>query len=930
MTVDTLCSLNCPALIPTNHSEASAATFGVLIQHLTVSGAALLHAIKSSLRTMGDYAPFHVQLQDQLRRRFWTQRHLMQSVLRNIPESEAGSVRPLIALFERHFDHIMTGRMAPTRRLGEIVAQALISQSRSGDRFPERICDDLIGAAFVAESHGRRRQPPYTLGVLGESLTQENSSVAGTARRRREVTDSEQRELLLRRLIELEQAARTRSMPSAAPSSSPGKHTAKTPRKAPSQGALRDIRVSRVSSASLAIWKEAASASLEFIPDHCRNLPAARQESFVHVVERCYMAGQRFSQFLDELLVAWRLTTPTARGRIHRRMSPEQLGRLTGERNLVRYAADSRKQSWFRRHKGTSVTGNSLRNYLTAHSAKPQRECVRKLIWAFVADGPVQNDVEQRIWRMAADPFAIHSPSVSRMLEVVSADWSSPKTRLRIADQFPAARHRLSNVEVVQIRPVESSACYSGLADRNGILLTPLINPSTGRMLPDIVQILPESRLLRTHLDVALQQHSRARLMQALVRSSGIPVTRIAEMTGIHESLFQQWMREETNQRIDSRQRAANIVDLLNPPELARWPIFADQIRQQNDQAISILHSNVSSVVGVLNNARNSDIPTGLKLSPEARKTFIAAQILRQVFGRDSVTNLTGPQVGRLLESEQLGNLQTFRHLREGIRDGGRKAARRATVEQAQFLVSVAEAATGELDDATRRLFVECVACVNPDAPDRAESPDELLLHVHDPDSTVTIHSMVRQIIRQCGGLMRFSRLVGISPRTLRSFAGEPGHYLHHKVARKLAERGMGFDRRSELHRQFVVYSTAAWKKGGGRTQISLSELLSDYFDGRPEQLKQCSEHNSAVDVRRVRAVAMGRLLSQAALAPGELAIALRVTLPVLSGWTTPRGGHFTSAGAMARFIRLMNYRAEQADFVRDFFGPPDSGKTAR
>ena len=868
---------------------------------------------------MGDYAPFHVQLQEHLRRRFWTPRHLIQAIIQDAKKNHSESIRTLVAELESRFDSIIAGHLAPTRQLGEIIADTISGRGRPGTAFDLQTRDELVGAAYVAESHGRRQQPPYLLGVLGGAKSAAKNLTREHAESRQSKLEAELRQRMLRRLIEFEQkseqASRQRVQMLDAQRDKP------VPEKPPGRSlqALRRRRSDRPPVTPLAAWKAAAAASVRYIPNSgCVRDPACA-ESFVHVVERCFTAGHQFSKFLNELLLTWRSEAPTSRGRIQHRMSPEQLGDVVGQRNRERYSGVPEKLAWFRRHNGMAVTGNSLRNYLTQHTAKPQRECVQKLIWAFVADDPIQLDVEQRIWRMAADRFLICPATGELLVELVSSDWTQQATRRRYADLFSAARNRLPDAGIIRVRSPESSTTFAALADRSGSLLTPLVNLSTGRILADIAHVHVEKRTMLSAIDVAVESGSRSRLIRTLITASGIPITRIAELTGIHESLFQQWMRENCNQRIEDRQRAITLVGLLNPPDLARWPVTPEHIRQQNEQAVAILHSNNHSLARALELSATQPLPAGLKLTDEAKKTYRAALLLRQVFGRDSVSGLTGPQTGRMMSEEGLGNFQTIRHLREGIRDGGRKSARRATVQQACFLANLLEAAIGEIDQQLRSQFIECVACVNPDAMQRVESPAELLMHVQDESSPVTIHSMTRQIMHREGGLIRFSGRVGMSPQSLRAFVSGPDHYLHHPVARRLAEFGMGFPPGTEEFRQFVILATAAWKIGGGRIQVRLSEIFRDFFE--PASAGAADGRHAQ---KTVRAVAIGRLLSQAARSPKELAAALNVTLPTLAGWTTPSIARFTSQKALDRFLRLMNYQKEQADFVSQKFGPRD------
>ncbi|MFO0428263.1 MAG: hypothetical protein ACK526_16980 [Planctomyces sp.] len=878
---------------------------------------------------MGEYAPFHVQLQELLRRRFWTPRHLFEAIAESDRTGKSDSVQIDSADLEKNLGAVLSGQMAPTRQLGKLIADVVFSGGKLSASDEKQRRDELVGAAFVAEQHGQRFQPPYSLGVFGISnrLKGGRSSAQQEDRIRR--IQQERKLRLLRRLVELEQVQRRKTAAPVVPPRNTKKAPDRNLRERETLKRLRELRVAAQPVTTLPEWKDAALRSIAFIPDHARRDDRAAEESFVHVVERCYTAGMRFSQFLNELLTAWKAETPSKRGRYQERMSPEQLGALVGERNRARYGGDAAKKRWFQNHKGSGITGNSLRNYLSGHTVRPQRECVQKLIWAFVADGPIQSDVEQRIWRMAYDPFLIHPLEPSELIAIVNSDWSQPSVRHQWSEIHSSIRHYLINAGIIRVRAGESSVTYAALADRDGTLLTPLVSSSGGRIIPDIVRVVVDRESMYSAIESALESGSRSHLMKTLIEQSGFPVTRVSELTQVHESLFQQWMRESTSQRIEDYQRAVRIVDLLNPPELARWPLTPDRIRRQNLQAVEVLHSNVRSLSEAMKSVEEETGPEILNGKPEALRTWKAALLLRRVFGRGSVTGISGPSIGRMLQSEGIGDHQSFRHLREGVRDSGKKSARRATMDQACFLADVVEATRGPLDALQRKQFIDCVACVSPDAPEREESPLELLMQALDQNSPVTVHSMTHRIMRSQGGLIRFSAITRVSPQSVRAFVTDEHHRLHHSVARRIAERGMGFPAKSDEHRQFVILSTAAWKNGGGRIQVRLSEIVRDLvltLESPRLETTADSDNRSASrkHERNLRAIAMGRLLSQAAMAPAELATALKVTLPVIAGWTTPRIGRFTHRRPMELFIRLMDYQLEQAECVREFFGPRD------
>lgn len=798
---------------------------------------------------MADHAPFHVQLDEHLRRRFWTAGDLLNAF--RAPRGrrgEAGSSCS-IPLCTEELQTILAGNLAPTQSLGERIANLIIGTPDCLDANQLREWEALVGAAYVAECHGRRQQLPYTHGVLGDLRPSIYAQTIDQQSSRQAMVEEQKRQRLLARLIELEeeQARRASRHPlngkngkaaTARPLFESGKRKTKRTVGAPTPTLARIDRARRTPPSQ---WEAAATASLAFIPEQARRADPNQEVSLLHVIGRSFAAGYSFSHFLNSLLVAWRSETPNARGKRQDRMSPEQLGAYIGQSNGSRYASDPAKQDWFQRHQGPGVTGSSLRNYLAGNSERPLRECVQKLIWAFTVAGEIQIPVEQRIWRMVAGAYPL-----------AGTDPRGTETHL------------------------------VGLA--------------------------------KSPIDVALDRGDRGSLLRALLDHCGMPVTRIAELTDVHESLFQQWMRDGQTRRIENRQRAARIVDLCNPPDLARWPLTPELVAIQNERAINLLTTNASSFAEALRAAQECHIPAEYGLDEEGEKTYRAAYLLRHVFGRDSLSNLTGPEVGRMLAAQGLGDRQVFKHLREGVRDGGKKAARRASLEQARFLASLLEQVPGGLDDEQRQRFIECVACVDLKVLANLPTPQQLLRQVAAPKSTFSIRQMTREIMRRRGGLVRFSGEVGVCQQTIRSFVGHAGHYLHHAVARRIAKRGMGFASRSEEHRQFVVMSTAAWKERGKHCPVHLSSIAADYAD----RLQQAT---SIKQMRTIRADAMGSLLSQAALSPKELARALGVTPAVVAGWTSPRGGHFTSPTALDRFLRRMEYEAEQIEFVEETFG---------
>ena len=857
---------------------------------------------------MGGQGPFHVQLDEHLRRRLWTHRDLLNAI-------QAPNGRdPVISTsdLEAELMAILSGQLAPTELFGALVADLVIGLPEDRNTQQQHAWEELTGAAYVAECHGRRQQPPYVRGVIGRSFPSNSARTIDQSETRQEKVNEQQRQRLLRRLVELEdKQARNRTREALN-----GKKRSSSADASPTKRRVsKQTRPQDPSNLTPQAWAAAAQEALEFLPRQARRKDPAQQQSFVHLVERSFLIGHRFAQFLDSLLIAWRSEQPSKRGRMQERMSPEQLGAVIGRRNRSRYAANRQTQAWFRRHKGPGVTGNALRNYLSGTSGRPLRECLQKMVYAFVPDGEVQLAVERKLWKMASSHYAVHPATADELSRLLDLNLDRPQSRREAAKHYGSDESVVRHARRIVVDVDEQGQSFIALADEAGVLLTPLVSPQTKRVVVEFARILPSDGTLLTPIDVALSSGKRSALIRALIDNSGMPITRISELTQVHESLFQQWMRQGPNRRIEDRERAARIVNLLNPPSVARWPIAVDRIEHQNAQSIKFLTTNVSSLDEALTAAREYPISAAHQLGEEGRDTFRAAHLLRQVFGRDSLSNLTGPQVGRLLARQGLGDEQVFKHLREGVRDGGRKSARRASLEQAHFLADLLEQTLGGLESQQRLRFVECVACIQLDSVGNLLTPSQLLRQVLDIKSPPTVRAMTKEMMRRRGGLVRFSREVGVSQQSIRNFASRKTHFLHHPVARRLAERGMGFARGSEEHRQFVILVTAAWKKRGRPVPDRLSRICADYL----RRVRQATTKNQ---VNLIRAQTMGVVLSQAALSPRELAQKLGVTRPVLAGWTTPRIGHFTSQKALDRFAQLMTYEAEQVSFLQDTFGP--------
>ncbi len=882
----------------------------------------------SCLFPMGEFAPFHVQLREQLLRRFRTSDDLLRLLRAAVDRQPCDPVSQMLSGLEpelgRELDAILVGRLAPTKPLGQLIADLVIGPRDQLSTSGQQLWDELVGAAYVAECYGRRSQPPYLDGVIDCTRRNNAAQIASLHESRQRMVHEQRQQRLLTRLIELEEEQANRAArvtppgsgraASATASPRTNNHTARQDSQLRSR-TLKSISIKRLSPTSPSRWNAAATEALAYIPEQARRDDAGCEESFMHVVERCFSAACQFPEFLEALLSAWRSEQPSVRGRFQSRMSPEQLGQWIAVQNTSRYRSDRRQQAWFRQHNGPGVTGSALRNYLTRHSERPNRECLQKMVSAFVPEGDVQLDVEQRLWRMAGNTFSVRPAGVEALTGVLDCDWQSARTQRHMCRQYSLPLSVAQNARVLQVSLRDELGTYCALADETGLLLTPLVNSRNRRVIADIAMVRPADNALLTSVELALAESDRGKLVRALVDSSGFPLTRIAELTDVHESLFQQWMRQGTERCIEDRQRAARIVDLLNPPDLARFPLTPERIRRQNERAITLLTSHIGSLEEAIEAAGTCSVPERCRLDDEAIKTYRAAQLLRRVFGRDSLSSLTGPQVGKQLALCGLGDTQVFRHLREGIRENGRKSARRATLAQAEFLADLLEQTTPGISPHSRSRFIEFVACVDPHAVQVPVSPAQLLRQIEDGNSPFTIHSMTGKIIEQRGGIVRLSREVGVSPQSLRAFALDDGHFLHHRVAGRLAEHGMGFYPGSENYRRFVILSTASWKKGRRQVPTRLSAIVLEYRD-------RVRNSVSPQELRAIRAEFMGLVLSQAALSPAELAESLGVTRAVLAGWTTPRIARFTSHAALNKFAKLVHYRDEQIEFLKETFGP--------
>ena len=853
---------------------------------------------------MGDKRPFHVQLHQQLRRRFWTPNELCEAICSH--QANGISSHAFAGILNR----VLDGRLAPTTSLGELIAEILFGTLETLDRAEQRAREDLIGAAFVAERHGARQQPPYVHGVFGRSEPDNRASTVDDTETRRLRVERARVERLFSRMRELEEQQRDRKRRRLAN---------RTPQKTAHERTRKLTSPKRTSETREAIpvegtkWDEALEASLAFIPSDDGG-KASRDKSFLYIVRRSYAAGHKFPQFLQSLLVAWRPEKPSRRARLRERMSPEQLGSHIAQRNRERYRADDRRQAWFQCNKGPGISGTGLRNYLQGEH--PLRESLLKMIWALSDPGDIQLRVEQMLWKTARRGHLIHPATLATLIEIVEGGCDSRHAKKRIVDAYPHAVDAIEDARAISANIADRAniRVFKSLATSTGMLLMPLVDPESQQVVVDVAKISPENGELLTSVDVALSTGKRSALMRALVDSSGMPLARIAELTAINPSMFQQWMRDSLEQRIENLDRARTILNLLNPPPLKRWPITAHRIIEQNERALTLLTRNAASLDEALRAAQECPIPAEYGLDQEGEKTYRAATLLRMAFGRGSLTNLSGPEVGRKLETASLGNEHAFNHLRDGVRDAGRKSARRATLEQAEFLADLLDEQFGELTQAHRKEFIGCVACVDLDELEYRITPVEMLTRAADADSPFTIQDMMSEMAQRTGGIARFSRESAVSATVIRRFISRKGHYLQHRVASRVAERCLGFHSQSEEHRVFVVLSVAAWQQPK-KVRVRLSDIFMDYSE-------ELSSATKLEQVRQIRADTMRTIVSQAAMSPRELAGKLGVTETTFASWTTPRVGHFTAANAVERFIRLMSYEAEQADFIRESFGP--------
>ncbi len=876
------------------------------------------------MAAMADSRPFYLLVRNLLAEKFWTVDDLYESIcqsrLGGNGKHHLNGNGESKDQFKESLNQVLEGTLAPTESLGELIADVLVGRSDSSGDGAVQQRESLVGAAYVAEQHGRRQQHPYVFGVFGQwRHANLASTVDGTDFRRLRLRQAQQ-ERFAARLAELEEQQRSKKQKSII------RPEFVFPWESKSTG-RRSVSVNRPRRLSQEkdrrSWNRASNASRRYIPAQAKRKKRSLEISFLDVVHQCFEQNVRIGGFLQALLSAWRRESLSRRGRLQERMSPEQLGAIIGTTNRGRYRKDRQKQKWFRQNKGFGITGTAFRNYLDGRYEKPLRECIQKIVWAFCVDGDIQHCVEQKLWRLGNRKFLIHpcgnasSEDVEDLVKIVDRSSISTQLRRKLSKAYLPSGQTFPSARVATVEFPEEGI-FKAFVDRDGVLLSPLVCPETRRVIADFSHLMPDGRL-RTRIDVALAGGKRSALMRALIDHSGIPITRIAELTEIHESMFQQWMRAELQQRIEDSARAIRIVELLNSPELARWPISPQRIADQNTEVVKMLTKNATSLDTVLRQVNQLRVPTKYGLDVEGERTFRAAHLLREVFGRGSLTNLRGAEIGRQLHSANLGNEQTFRHLREGVRDGGRRSARRANLEQAACFASLIEEQLGNLSKGQRKSFVEQVACVDLDRLASRESPMTMLRRVKDPSSPFTLRDVFKEMVAREGGLGKFSHKTRVTTAGLRQILSTSGHHMHHRVARLIAKLGLGFHPDSEEYRQFVVIATAAWQKGRV-IRLGLSEIYLDYVRG--VKLAETTEQ-----FLQLRADTMGAILSQAALSSRELARKLRVTQPVIRSWTSPRVGHFTDSRVQRRFVELMGYQGEQRDFLEESFG---TIKTAR
>ena len=143
-----------------------------------------------------------MQLDDHLRRRRWSVDDLVAALHSS---NSCFSRLPEASDFETDVRRVVSGELAPTVKFAQIVADILIGATDQKNAETIQAQENFMAEAYVAECHGRRQQPPYVLGVIGENKANILARTVDQHSTRHEKINGEMRRHTIHRLLELEE-----------------------------------------------------------------------------------------------------------------------------------------------------------------------------------------------------------------------------------------------------------------------------------------------------------------------------------------------------------------------------------------------------------------------------------------------------------------------------------------------------------------------------------------------------------------------------------------------------------------------------------------------------------------------------------------------------------------------------------------------------
>ena len=161
---------------------------------------------------MTDSRPFYLLVRNLLAEKFWTVDDLFESICQSRLGGNGkyhlngnGETKDH---FKESLNQVLEGTLAPNESLGELITDVLVGRLDSSEDGAVQQRESLIGAAYVAEQHGRRQQHPYVFGVFGQwRHANLASTVDGTDFRQLRLRQAQQ-ERFAARLAELEEQQR--------------------------------------------------------------------------------------------------------------------------------------------------------------------------------------------------------------------------------------------------------------------------------------------------------------------------------------------------------------------------------------------------------------------------------------------------------------------------------------------------------------------------------------------------------------------------------------------------------------------------------------------------------------------------------------------------------------------------------------------------